>query len=379
VSAIRRAVSQCEEPADVARELAEQLDPASLGSALLFCSSRYDLGVLQAELAARLAGVDLVGCTTAGEISPYGYGTRSAVAMGFPADDYIVVADRVDELEDGSMWNVYQMVRSLLRRLRVRAPNAGRGNTVAVLLIDGLSGREEAVLSAITMELGDIPLVGGSAGDDERFVRTHVLHEGTFTPTSAVLVLIHTDVPFEVFKTQHVRSTGVRMVVTGADPGRRVVTEINAEPAAREYARLCGVSTALVRSRELALHPLVVRVGGENYARTIQSVNQDESLTFFCAIDEGIVMSSALSDPIAWDIQRLFERIRQKIGQPQAVLGFDCLFRRLTLQEQHADRRVSEMFAANNVIGFSTYGEQYNAMHLNLTFTGVAFGDAGAA
>ena len=33
------------------------------------------------------------------------------------------------------------------------------------------------------------------------------------------------------------------------------------------------------------------------------------------------------------------------------------------------------MLAANNVIGFSTYGEQINAMHLNQTLSGVAFGE----
>ena len=31
------------------------------------------------------------------------------------------------------------------------------------------------------------------------------------------------------------------MVVTEADPATRIVTEINAEPAGREYARLVGL------------------------------------------------------------------------------------------------------------------------------------------
>ncbi|MFL5280538.1 MAG: hypothetical protein ACJ8AW_05980, partial [Rhodopila sp.] len=34
--------------------------------------------------------------------------------------------------------------------------------------------------------------------------------------------------PFHVFKRQHFFATDTRMVVTGADPARRVVTEINA-------------------------------------------------------------------------------------------------------------------------------------------------------
>jgi hypothetical protein len=35
---------------------------------------------------------------------------------------------------------------------------------------------------------------------------------------------------------------------------------------------------------------------------------------------------------------------------------------------------VGRIFAENKVIGFATYGEQYNAMHVNQTFTGVAIG-----
>ena len=43
-----------------------------------------------------------------------------------------------------------------------------------------------------------------------------------------------------VFSLNHLTPTEQRMVVTGADPARRVVHQINAEPAAQEYARLLG-------------------------------------------------------------------------------------------------------------------------------------------
>ena len=36
--------------------------------------------------------------------------------------------------------------------------------------------------------------------------------------------------------------------------------------------------------------------------------------------------------------------------------------------------RLSALLAANAVVGFSTYGEQYQAMHVNQTFTGIAIG-----
>ncbi len=42
-----------------------------------------------------------------------------------------------------------------------------------------------------------------------------------------------------------------------------------------------------------ASHPVVVKVGGEYYCRSIQKMNPDGSLSFFCAIDDGVVLSIA--------------------------------------------------------------------------------------
>jgi hypothetical protein len=37
--------------------------------------------------------------------------------------------------------------------------------------------------------------------------------------------------------------------------------------------------------------------------------------------------------------------------------------------------RVEEVLRDNNVIGFSSYGEQHLGVHVNQTLTGIAFGD----
>ena len=42
-----------------------------------------------------------------------------------------------------------------------------------------------------------------------------------------------------------------------------------------------------------ASHPVLVGVGGQYYARSIQQMNPDGSLSFFCAIDEGMVLTVA--------------------------------------------------------------------------------------
>jgi hypothetical protein len=40
------------------------------------------------------------------------------------------------------------------------------------------------------------------------------------------------------------------------------------------------------------------------------------------------------------------------------------------------EAHVNEVLKQNDVIGFNTYGEQYNSVHINQTFTGIALGES---
>ena len=59
-------------------------------------------------------------------------------------------------------------------------------------------------------------------------------------------------------------------------------------------------------------------------------------------------------------------------GAPAAILACDCILRRMEAQENQRIGAVSAILQAHGVIGFSTYGEQLNSMHVNQTMTGVA-------
>ena len=123
-----------------------------------------------------------------------------------------------------------------------------------------------------------------------------------------------------------------------------------------------------------AAYPVVVRVGGEYHVRSIQKVNDDESLTFFCAIDEGIVLTVAQGVDLVRNLEESFARVEAEIGKPTIVLGCDCVLRYLETGEKGLRPRIGALLARHNVVGFATYGEQFNAMHVNQTFTGVAIG-----
>ncbi len=371
---IRKGTSQQRDPELAADELFAALDQPAAKLVVFYCAADYDLPALASAIRARFGATNVIGCTTAGEITPAGYlaGSLTGFSLAAPTLDVatqVIALDPFDSLAAGSQ------VTQLLAQLGPRdelPPSAT--DTFAFLLIDGLAMQEELVVSCVHQHLQGIEMVGGSAADDARFGATHIYHDGAFHQNVAVLTLVRSDLPFMAFRTQHFTHSSTRMVVTKADPARRVVSEINGRPAGREFARLVGLNITELTPLIFATHPVVVRVGGQYFVRSIAKVNPDESLTFFCAIDEGIVLTIARGVDMVANLQEAFDKVHATLGAPLLVLGCDCILRRMESEREGIKDKVGQIFAANNVIGFATYGEQFNSMHVNQTFTGIAIG-----
>jgi hypothetical protein len=295
---ITSGVSRAKDSATAALEFYRSVWHADIESVLFFCSPQYDLELLGRELSRLFGDTHLVGCTTAGEITPDGYIDGSITGLGFAQKDFVTVSEAIEDLSGFTIASGSNLVRKATARLDDRSGPRANGTTFAFLMIDGMSRQEEKVVSAIFGALGEMPLLGGSAGDDLTYENTHIFINGRFRSNCAALLLVHTAHPFRIFKTEHFQSFGERMVVTEATSEQRIVRELNAEPAAREYARVIGVPVSELCPLVFAAHPLVVRVGGEFHVRSIQRVNDDESLSFLCAIDEGIVLTAAESGDI---------------------------------------------------------------------------------
>ncbi|MFC1573513.1 nitric oxide-sensing protein NosP [Candidatus Eisenbacteria bacterium] len=371
---IRRGATIATEPAAAAAELYEAIHQPDTSVAVFFCSPDYDLDQLGPELAQRFEGINLIGCTTAGEITPEGYLSGAITGASLVSPDFKAVTRRLDNVSDFRLRDGETMTCDLLAEMTDRGIEPSSKDTFAFLLVDGLCCQEESIVSSLYRGLPNLPLFGGSAGDATNFQSTFVYHDGRFHQDAAVFTVVQTSFPFTVFKTQHFVSSDTKMVITGADPGRRIVSEINGVPAGREYARLVGLDIDKLTPMIFASHPVVVKIGGLQYVRSIQKVNPDESLTFFCAIDEGLVLTVARGVDFVDTLKARFASIREEIGEPEFVLGCDCILRNLELDERGIREEVGRILAENNVIGFGTYGEQYNAVHVNQTLTGVAIG-----
>jgi hypothetical protein len=378
-SGIRRAHSTAPTALEAAREMHAGLVQDGLELVVLFCSSTFDLDVLAAEIRVLFGGVAVIGCTTAGEITPIGYLEGSVAGFSLSAGECKAAVQLIPSISTLPITEGAAVVDRLIASLAEDGSNTVPSDAFALLLIDGMCSNEEVVLSSIHRRLDPIPLLGGSAGDGMKFQRTHVYWDGQFHADAALLCLVTLRRPFRIFKHQHFSSTDTRMVVTGADPGRRLVTEINAEPAGPEYARIIGMSYGALTPMAFAEHPVMVKVSGDYYVRSIQKANEDGSLTFYCAIDEGVVLTLARRKDIIEDLATLFRNLRAEIGEPVLVIGFDCVLRSLEAETRQVKHLASRILAENNVIGFSTYGEQLSAMHVNHTLTGLVIGRDGEA
>lgn len=369
------ASSHADDPFDALDEIMATVGTEPLSGALIFCSHRYDADRLTRAINSRTEGIHVIGCTSSGELTQVGYDHDSISFIGFPASAFHLTSHCFLDVGNFNPTAARAAVRELVVEAERNNQTLGEEvNHVALFLVDGLSHSEELLTMTIQDALGEIPLTGGSSGDDLAFRETAIFDGKAFQQRAAVVAILSTPRPIHVFKAQHYKPSDRKMVITGAIPEARVVTEINAEPAAREYLRLAGHAGEALGTEFFAAHPPMVRAGGEYHVRSIQTANPDGSLTFYCAIDEGLVLT--VGEPVdrTAGMETLFTEIGEEIGPVDRIIAFDCVLNRIDAEQRQIAREVSQLYTRHRVVGFNTYGEQYHALHVNQTFSGLAIG-----
>jgi hypothetical protein len=367
---VRRAHTAQSNEASAVAELREQLAPDRASASLLFCSPRYDLEALGREIADNFT-TPVAACTTAGQISTTGYVSGGITAVSLHSKELCMRPYLIAPLA-ACQARAAEVAFSAMSGLVDR----GSRRAFGLVLVDGLSGAEERLAASLYQSLGNIPLIGGSAGDELALKATHVYHDGKFSSDAAVFLLFETTLPFAPFKVQHAVPTRHKLVVTAADPERRIVQEINGEPAAEAYAEMLGVELDELDTLLFSKNPVMLHSGGDYYVRTIRRANPDRTLLTFCALEEGLVLTLGESvDPIR-ALKQGFATLREQIPSPEIVLGCDCILRRMEFEKSGRASEVGDFLARNRVVGFNTYGEQYDAIYVNQTFSAIALSSA---
>lgn len=355
-------------------DLVRQISQSGVGLVMVFAAYQHDLGVLCEYLEKSFDGIPIIGCTTAGEFGPLGYGNGDIVAISIHEEDMTFEVGLLESVSQTPPTQAHEFSSRLARRLRHRSTGILRDENFALMFIDGTSALEEIIAQAFQEGLGNARLVGGTAGTDLPLAGARLFFNGKVVSDAAILLVGSSPFPFEIFKVQHFAVGGDPWVVTAAWPDRRIVTELNGLPAAAEYARALDIAPDAIKPDTLILHPMLAVLGHDVFVRSIRHSNPDESLTFYCSIEPGTVLRPARALHMVNSLTTACENIQLRIGPPTLTLGFDCLLRSEEMHQHNQQREISSIMQAMHTVGFCTLGEQFCGMHVNQTLTGIAFG-----
>ena len=363
---VRTAYSTKDLPAAVA-DLRAQCGERVPRVVLFFGSARYDASELGGLMRQHFPGARLVGCSTAGEISGVSMLSGSVVAMFL--DDDVVEDAAVAVIRDLSAGvRVADALGELESQLKAPLSSLNLERCVGIVLADGLSGAEEQLMEKLG-DATDISFVGGSAGDDLKFLQTHVVADGQDYSDAAVLLLLRLKHGFDIVKTQSFRSLGKTLLATKVDESRRLVMEFDHMPALYAYARALEVTPAEAEARFMR-HPLGLMAAGEPFVRSPQRT-EGRDIVFYCRIQEGMELEVLDATDIVADTRAAVEA-RKAAGEIAGMIDFQCILRTLQLRNEQRCEGYGEIFRGIPAVGFSTYGEAYLG-HMNQTSTMLLF------
>jgi hypothetical protein len=370
---VQVAVSRQRSAQVAVREALAGIDLPEACFLLAFVPDGLSLEMVANALVAGAGGVPVFGCTTAGTITTDGYETEALLLLAFPRTHFRCASMLIAPLKPMSMKSIASELRTHAARFRRTAG----WNRLALIFADGLSKQEDLLVATLEAALGEVPVFGGSAGDNLEFRETFVLHEGRFHTNAALLLLLETDLAFQGLGFDHFLPTDQQMVVTEALPDERLVLEINGAPAALEYARIVGCPVEQLSPEVFAENPMLVRQNMNYHVRAVHDAPGAHALSFLGAIDDGLILTLGRGKEILETLEAELDVKGPRGEAPDFVLGFDCVLRKLEIEQKQLTTQVSEIFRRRRVLGFNTYGEQHCGVHVNQTFVGVAFFEPG--
>ena len=345
----------------VAEELLEQCGRRLGGTppraGLLFAAIDFDHQALLCDIGRRFPGIELIGCTTDGEISSdLGFREDSATLMLFASDTVDIAAGVGRDLSK----DVAGACRSAIEMAKAKTAKPPR---LCIATPEGLTAEGQAVTVALQESVGsEIPVFGALAGDQWRlkstkqFYGTEVLHD------SIPALLLCGDVRFSYgvgYGWHQVGEVGRVTRATGA-----TVYEIDGAPAIDFYRKYLG--PAAKPTAELPLAILNARDAIE-YLRASWGVVDDATgaVTFLAAVPDGarVRLTVADRDAILTGCAESLSIAKANLpvgAQPTAALFFSCAARKILLGTRTGEELGLIRNTLDNIVpvcGFYGYGE----------------------
>ena len=359
------AQSEIKDAHEAVKSIKEQLSGIDACLVLYFVSTSYSPDTICKEMADAFSGAHTVGCTTAGEFITGKMGYNSIVAMAWSKNS-------LKELKIEFLQNIKTDTQAVAKAFNSfeasighKMKNLNPERYLGMVIFDGMSRREEIINDQIG-NLTNVPFIGGTAGDDLKFVCTYIFLDGKAYSEGAILLLMEPTNGYSILKTQSCELTGKRLTPTKVNENERKVIEFNNKPAAVAYSEALGVSIDDL-PKYYAAYPLGLVFDEQNiFIRVAQQIEENLSLRFACSLKKGLELDVVRATDVVADTRADLKK--HNINDMKAIVDFHCAYRFIELDAKNQMKEYSELFGNVPTIGFSTYGESYIG-HMNQTST----------
>ena len=319
---------------------------------------RFSDAKLPAQLKARYSSAQIVGCTTSGEIGPDGVSDDSLQITAITWDKS---TQRVTYARANNMQTSAETAINLAKQLKA-------DNLRTVLLFsDGLHINGSELLQGFQSILGDIPIVGGMAGDNAEFSRTLQLLNDSVEEGLVIAIGLYGD--------KLITASGALGGWKPYGPPRKItksekniVYEMDGKPALPLYRMYIGDQNAKTLPGSGLRFPFAVIEEGKREVekvRTLLAIDPAKnSLTFAGNVEEGetVRLCQTNHDRLVEGASGAARLVTGNLStsQPGLALCVSCVGRKLVMADQIADEIHAVQQALGNqtvLTGFYSYGE----------------------
>ncbi len=302
-------------------------------------------------------GIELIGCTTSGELSS---------RLGFREDStsLILLGSDVVEITAGVGRDVSKDIPTAC----ARAVELAKGKTdlspaLCITLPESLTASGQQIVEALGQNLGaGVPVLGGTAGDGYQLERTYQFCGREVYSDSVPVLLFSGPLVYSIAVESGWKPMGEPGLVTRS--AGTVVHEIDERPAIDFYRRLLGENAVPGPENPLAI--LDEQGAIECLRATTSGVDEDSgAINYLADVREGAMVQVTIADRGA-----ILEGCKASVSKafsdyphgktPDAALIFSCVARQLLLgtrTSEEIDIVKSVIGTQVPICGFYGYGE----------------------
>jgi hypothetical protein len=349
--------------AELGAQIRSELNGVTPDALIVFASAENDYEVLLQALDAAVAPRTLVGCSSAGEFTTETAGTGRTTAIAIRARDMRFSASITRGLSESRE----EAARQIVDGFHGLDSSEHRYRT-ALVFVDALAGHAEDLVDQLTLATGGMyQFVGGGAGDDGRFKKTHVFFGQEAFTDAAVALEILSNKPIGIGARHGWMPAGDPLRVT--ETAQSCVVSFNVAPAVEAFEEhAAATNQRFDRANPLPffLHNVVgVKTEDGHKLRVPLGVEAKGGIVCAAEVATGStaqIMSTgaaAAADAAATATRDAIDRVESEGYTPKAALFFDCVATRLRLGQDfgHELDAVARELDTAPFAGFNSYGQ----------------------